>query len=90
MSGQSAKIILLREGVLQSWLKDGFTLGMLAALPWFNHAYCGGSGWINMAIAFGWFFTVFARASGLRRKSEMTPAEARAWLDEHHPDREVA
>jgi hypothetical protein len=86
MSGEgSDRIVFLREGVIQSWLRDGFTLAMLAFLPWFNHVYCGGSGWINMTIAFMWFVSITARASDLRRKSEKTPAELRAWLDEHYP-----
>ena len=90
MSGEGDKIILLREGVLQSWLKDGFTFGMLSALPWFNHQYCGGSGWINMTIALMWIIVILGRASETRRKSEMTPAEAKAWLAEHYPDDRAA
>lgn len=86
MRGEGSKVILLREGVLQSWLRDGVSFGMLGALPWFNYTYCGGSGWINMAIAFAWFIAVLARASGERRKCEMTPTEAKAWLAVHYPD----
>lgn len=79
------KIIVLRESVVASWLRDGLTFVMLAVLPWFNHAYAGGSGWIYAAIAFGWVITIFARASGAREKAEMTPEQIRAWLDEAHP-----
>lgn len=79
------KIILLREGVVSSWLKDSFTLAMLAGLPWFNHTYAGGSGWIYAAIAFAWFIALFSRASGTKARATKSPAELRAWLDEHHP-----
>lgn len=79
------KIIIFRESVLTSWLRDGFTLGMLAVLPWFNHAYAGGSAWIYAAIAVAWFFSIFSRASGARAKAEMSPDQIRAWLDEKHP-----
>ena len=79
------KIIVFREGVLKSWLRDGVTFGMLAALPWFNHVYAGGSGWIYAAISVAWFFDIFARASGARAKAEMTPAQIREWLDAEHP-----
>lgn len=79
------KVILLREGVLKSWLSDTFTFAMLAGLPWLNHNYLGGSAWIYAAIAFAWFVSIIARASGLRSRSAMTPVEARAWLDQHYP-----
>lgn len=85
------KIIILREGVISSWLKDGFTIVMLAVLPWFNHAYAGGSGWIYAAISFGWFIAIISRASGMKAKATKTPAEARAWLEANHPaDKEGA
>ena len=79
------KIIIYRESVVRSWLKDGFTIAMLAGLPWFNHTYAGGSGWIYAAIAFGWFIAIFSRASGAKAKAEMTPDQIRSWLDEAHP-----
>lgn len=83
---EQPKIILMRENFLQSWLRDSFTILMLAGLPWFNYEYCGGSGWINAAIAFAWFVSILARASGDRRKAEMTPAEAKTWLADRYPD----
>jgi hypothetical protein len=83
---EAAKIILVRESVWKSWARDGFTFGWLAVLPWFNHTYGGGSGWIYCAIAFAWFITLVARASGQRAKMTMTPAEVRAWLDANHPE----
>jgi hypothetical protein len=58
---------------------------MLAFLPWFNHQYCGGSGWINAAIALAWFIVLISRVSGERAKRTKTPAQARAWLDEKFP-----
>lgn len=81
----STKIILFRETVIGSWLRDGFTIVMLGALPWFNHTYAGGSGWIYAAIAFAWFISIFARASGKKAEAAMTPAQIRAWLDEEYP-----
>lgn len=79
------KIILLKESVLKSWLRDSFTLALLAGLPWLNHTYLGGSGWIYAAIAFAWFVSIVSRASGMRAKNTMTPEQVRAWLDENHP-----
>ena len=79
------KIFLLKESVLKSWLRDGFTLAMLAGLPWLNHNYLGGSSWIYAAIAFAWFVSIISRASGMKAKNTMTPEQVRAWLDEHHP-----
>lgn len=79
------KIIILREGVISSWLKDSFTIVMLAVLPWFNHAYAGGSGWIYAAIGLGWFIAIISRASGMKAKATKTPSELRAWLDAVYP-----
>jgi hypothetical protein len=78
-------LIILREGVIQSIVKDTYTLGLLAALPWFNYRYCGGSGWIFFAIAFAWFIVMCSRASGEKAKATKTPEQARAWLDEQYP-----
>ena len=80
------KIILIREGVISSWAKDGFTFGMLAALPIINHRFAGGSGWIYFCIALSWLIIVLSRASGVRKKAEMTPVEAKHWLDENFPE----
>jgi hypothetical protein len=81
----SEKLIIMREGLLASLAKDAITFGSLMVLPWFNHAYGGGSGWIYAAIAFSWFVTIVARASGARKRATMSAAEARAWLDANYP-----
>lgn len=75
------KIVILNQGTVSSIVSDGFTVVMLAVLPWFNHAFAGDSGWIYAAIAFAWFVAIISRASGVRAKNTMTLAEARAYLD---------
>lgn len=85
MDKASTKIIILREGVLQSWAKDAVTLGGLMALPWFNHNYGGGSAWIYAAIAILWIIGLPAKIFRLAGDNQKTPDEARAWLDEHYP-----
>ena len=82
----SNKVILIREGVLSSWAKDCFTLVILVALPIINHRFAGGSGWIYFCIAMSWLMIVFSRASGIRKKAEMTPLEAKRWLADNYPE----
>jgi hypothetical protein len=79
--GGAPKVFVVRERLWQSVLSDTYTFAVLAALPWFNHAYCGGSGWIDFAIAFAWFVMISARLSGKTKEARKSPAEVRAWLD---------
>lgn len=79
-------VIIIRETLFGSIVKDAFTFGALMVLPWFNHTYGGGSGWIYAAIAFAWFIGIISRASGEFAKSTKTPAEAKRWLAETYPD----
>lgn len=79
------QIVIVRERFVESLLSDSVTLGMLAFLPWFNHRFCGGSGFIDAAIGFAWFVTLNVKASGKIKSLRKTPAEARAWLDEEFP-----
>jgi hypothetical protein len=79
------QVIVINQGLIKSMIGDTFTLGMLMALPWFNYRFCGGSGWINFAIALAWIVGIVSRASGSMKKARKTPDEARAWLDENFP-----
>lgn len=78
-------VLFIQYSLPQSIASDCVTFAMLAFLPWFNHEYCGGSGWINCAIAFAWFVVIINRASGMRAKMTKTPAQARQWLDDKFP-----
>lgn len=79
------KIILVREGLVSSILSDGLTLAILGFLPWANHTFSGGSAWIYAAIAIGWFVSIVSRANNMKAEGTMSPAQARAWLDQHYP-----
>ena len=79
-------VIAIHETVAQSWLRTAGDVAALGFLPWFNYTYCGGSGWINAAIAVGWFVAVIAIGRRLAGANERTPAETRAWLDANFPE----
>lgn len=83
--GKSEKVIILHETILESWLRDAGTLLMLCAVPWFNHQYLGGSGWIYAAISFAWLTIILSRALDIMKGNKMTPDYARGWLDENFP-----
>lgn len=44
---EETTIIILHESVLHSWLKDGGSLGALAALIYVNHTYGSGNWFID-------------------------------------------
>lgn len=75
---KAAKIIIIRETVLQSWLRDLGTFAMAAGLI--------GVGWALGSTAMQWFgfiatvIFLTARCSSRSRESLMTPTEASDWL----------
>ena len=79
MSAPETKVIIIREGVLRSWAKDGVTFGLFMFMLWFNTAYGGGSGWAYFAIAVGFV------AMAINHHTKMSPDEARKWLDDNFP-----
>jgi ribosomal protein L32 len=72
------RIIVLRENVWQSWLKDGMTFGLLFLMFWLNHKYIDGSGVIDWIIALFFIITLI----GHRAKEERTIDEAITYLQE--------
>jgi hypothetical protein len=80
---EKPEVIIIREGVLESWARDAVTFGALAGASYFINVYAGGSGWLNFTLAIAWFAWVAGRGAAHRIKR--SPAEARAWLDEHFP-----
>jgi hypothetical protein len=69
----SDKIIYFRESLLQSVLGDLSTFGMLCGSVWFNHAYVGGSYFLNGVILV--MFIIFLMSKVGDRKSVFTSKE---------------
>lgn len=80
-------VIDAREPVLKSWLRDGFSFGVLAATAWFVNVQMPPSGWINFLVCGLWITWMAGKAA--RNRYYMTADEARAWLDENYPKDEV-
>lgn len=73
------RFVIIREGVVQSWAKDGVTFGFLLLTIWFNATFAGDSAWIYAAAALAFV------AMGYNRQHQMTADEARLWIDQQFP-----
>jgi hypothetical protein len=72
----SNKVLLIKEPVWKSVIKDTYTFGCLFAMFYLNHKFCGGSTIINIAIL---LMIIPVACSSLRRNS-YTIAEAKEEL----------
>lgn len=43
-------VIIPREPLWESVVKDTYTFGLISLTAWFNNAYCGGSWFINVLL----------------------------------------
>lgn len=68
-------IIIGEERVLESWLKDAWTFGVLAAFTYANHAYLGGSSIMFAIIGICWLVWCLAKATGNPRRLRLTQHE---------------
>ena len=70
------RIVVLRESLAESWLKDIFTFGILFLMFWLNHEYLSGSS------AVYWVMGIFVILTliGYRAKEEKTVDEAIEYL----------
>lgn len=86
---RTIRFITLSETVAQSIAKDAFSLGSMAALSFFNHAYLDGSWLIDAFIiicVIGFWQRHVTRT--LNRSPKMTFAELRDWVNSVEPDSE--
>jgi hypothetical protein len=65
------KVIVVRESVFQSVIKDSFMFGSLFALWFLNHKFCNGSGIIDVCVA---LFVLFGAIN--HAKKYYSPKEA--------------
>ena len=65
------KVIVVRESVFQSVIKDSFMFGSLFALWFLNHKFCNGSGIIDVCVA---LFVLFGAINHV--KKYYSPKEA--------------
>ncbi len=80
------EVIILHETVLSSLLKDTGSLGTLAALAWFNHAYLGGSWPLDLFAVFCIFTFMLNRTAAAKRMAlHMTIPELENWAMARKP-----
>lgn len=44
---QEKLVVVLRESVVASLIKDAGTFALFGGMLWFNHAYLDGNGWLD-------------------------------------------
>jgi fatty acid desaturase len=83
---KNAKIILIREGVKESIIKDTFTFAWLIAVigagAWLDSIVLQ---WVGLLFWVIFFLVRLAAIVGNSASSTMTPDDARKWLDENYP-----
>ena len=72
MKLKSKEIIIVKESVFTSWLKDGFTFGCMFGMYYLNHKFTDGSWFIDFAITMFFIFTLIAM---FHNKKELTIEE---------------
>lgn len=77
---ENKKIIVIRETVLRSIIKDTFTFLMFAGLMAFNHLVLSGSTTVDVLFIFLVVFTISVNAK--KKNYEMTKEEAIKFLSE--------
>lgn len=77
---ENKEIIIMGEGLLESWLKDGFTLIGLFAMFYLNHTYTDGSWLIDLAILIFFFLILTAKRNKTRK--DLTLDETIKYLEE--------
>lgn len=77
------KIIMIRESVATSFIRDTYSFAVLAGTTLATNTLMPPSGWINCIIAVTWFLWMVGKAN--RHRLDMTPQEARQWLDVNFP-----
>ena len=84
MSEATKNIVIIdtRESLLLSWSRDVVSFGGLIGTAYALNTLMPPSGWLNAALAICWI--LWLAGKGANRKSRMTVAEVRAWLDNQH------
>lgn len=78
-------VILLKEGVWQSWARDAGTFGSMASATAAIHFF-GGSGYLYGIMGVVWFSWIVSRSMMHGKRNERTPQEALKFLAEQYPE----
>lgn len=75
------EIIVIKEGVIASFLKDLVTFGSMITLYYLNHRFCGGSCVIDIAVSMFVFIWVVGKSAKEIEKKKMPLKDAIEYLN---------
>ena len=81
MGSKVAILLKEREPLWLSVSRDTYSFGALGGTAWFLNTQIPPSGWLNAGLAIAWLLWMLGRGT----VEKLSPAQARQWLDEHHP-----